>query len=195
MKKDHSPRWPIPPFRIFEMADREPRPMTRLRALAVDALVWHAFWGMRPGYLWRVHKSHYPPFKGGFLFRWTYQTKVKRGDREAGKDAPLRIPQITAARHPRLTTIYARCPDSGPMFAEAQDEVPKLVTEWFGEEVANMEDFVLAHAAVRNGLDMAFQVFGVPPDYNDSHMWWARSVPRMRSYYAGLQAAVMFYVN
>ena len=195
VKKDHSPRWPIPPFRIFEMADREPRPMTRLRALAVDALVWHAFWGMRPGYLWRVHKSHYPPFKGGFLFRWTYQTKVKRGDREAGKDAPLRIPQITAARHPRLTTIYARCPDSGPMFAEAQDEVPKLVTEWFGEEVANMEDFVLAHAAVRNGLDMAFQVFGVPPDYNDSHMWWARSVPRMRSYYAGLQAAVMFYVN
>ena len=195
VKREHSPRWPIPPYRIFEMADAEPRPMTAKRQLAVDALVWNAFWGVRPMYLWQIGKNHYTPFKGGYLFRWSHQTKVKRGDREAGPDAELRIPQVTAAKHERLSGIWNRMPSTGPAFADVQDEVHALVKQWFGAEVDALPDFTLALAAVRNGVDMAFQVFHVPPDYNDAHLWWARSAPRMRVYYAGLQVGVMFFVT
>ena len=195
LKKEHSPRWPIPPWRVLEMAAAEPRPMTAKRQKAVDALCWHTFWGVRPGYLWRVTKSNYTMHKGGFIFRWMLQTKVKRGDKEASPDTKLRIPQVSAAKHSVLSDIFTRAPSDGPMFASAKDDVPPLVKEWFGEEVKNIDDFILAHAGIRNGLDMAMQAFGVPPDHIDAHMWWARTTPRMRAYYAGLALAVLFYVT
>ena len=195
LKKEHSPRWPIPPFRVFEKAALEPRPMTSERQLAVDALQWHCFWGVRPGYLWKLRKSHYTPHMGGFLCKWYLQTKVKRGDKEAGPDAKLSIPQVSAARHVILSDIFSRAPADGPMFEAAKTLAPKILKEWFGDEVLGMEDFVLAHAGIRNGLDMALQAFSVPPDHIDAHLWWARSTPCMRAYYAGLMLGIMFYAT
>ena len=195
LKKEHSPRWPIPPFRVFEKAAAEPRPIPAARQRAIDALQWHAVWGVRPGYLWRIEKAHFRQHLGGFIFRWNLETKVKRGDREADGHATLKIPQLAAARHTILSEIWPRQPDEGPMFADAKDDVPPLVREWFGDEVASLEDFALAHAGIRNGVDMALQIMGLPPDYIDAHLWWARNNPRMRAYYAGLQIGLAFYAT
>ena len=185
--REHSPKFPLLPADIFRLVDAIPRPMAPKVQQAADALEWNAFWGLRPLYLEAVTKPMYAQYNGGFMLKWRKATKVKRGDRTAGAEAVLLTPQITAARHPRLSKLYARMPDGDdPPFKGYRAEASKLVKDFF---VDIPEDFIVCISAQRNGLDMAFLGLGMDPDYTDAHLWWAR-VKAMRGYYAGLQAAV-----
>lgn len=184
--REHSPKFPLLPYAIFELVDNLPKPMTPKVQQAADALEWNAFWGLRPLYLESVTKPMYTAHNGGFLLKWRKATKVKRGDRTAGADAVLLIPQITAARHPRLTRIYASMPEDGsPPFKGYRDEATKLIKQHFTDIP---EDFILCISAQRNGVDMAFLGLGVDADATDAHLWWARNA--MRGYYAGLHTAI-----
>lgn len=185
MPREHSPRFPLLPYAIFEMLDQLPRPLTPARQKAADALEWNAFWGLRPLYVEAVTKRMYTPHNGGYLLKWQKATKTKRGDRLAGPDAVLSIPQVSAARHQRLTRIYESMPDGDdPPFKGYRQQATAMINDWF----VVPEGFVLSLAAQRNGVDMAMLALGVPHDHTDAHLWWARAA--MRGYYAGLHTGV-----
>lgn len=188
--REHSPKLPLIPAQIFQMVDSISRPMTPAVQRAADALEWNAFWGLRPLYLEGVTKEMFTPHLGGFLLKWQKATKTKRGDKLAGPDAKLAIPQISAARHERLTRIYNTMPDGGaPPFKGYRAEATKMIRRWFPEQ----DGFVLCISAQRNGVDMAMLGLGVPDEYVDAHLWWARNV--MRGYYGGLQTAVTMHAT
>lgn len=188
MKREHSPKYPLVPSQIFELVDSHPRPNTAPVQRALDALEWNAFWGLRPYYLEAAGKVNYTPHNGGFIMRWQVATKTKRGDRLAGAAAKLPTPQITAARHARLTRIYETMDPSTPPFRGYRREAMRLLQDWFKGSRAIPPGFTLALSGSRNGVDMAMLALGMDPDYTDAHLWWARRL--MRGYYAGLQTGV-----
>ena len=190
LSREHSPKWPIIPCEVFALVDaqRAKGPLPPKTLQAVDALEWNAFWGLRPLYLEAITKANLHMHNGGFLLRWTKATKTKRGDRLKGADAALLTPQISSARHPRLTSIYASMQSHTAPFKGYRDEAIRLLREWFAGDRSIPEGFTLCLSGQRNGVDMAMLALGLPADYTDAHLWWARQL--MRGYYAGLQTGV-----
>ena len=197
--RPHSRRLPLTPFEILRRTDALMRSCRDADLLAAaKALRWHTFWGCRPYYLFKMEKRCFKRMNEGFVFFWRTVTKARRGDRAAGAAARLATPQVTAARHAVLTEIWDSCPDRGPMFPGVKPHMSKLVRALFGEdaEVGPDGEFTLAHAAVRNGLDVTLRVLFNSPgrwdDYIDHHLWWARKPAHgMQGYYAGLRLAII----
>jgi len=192
---EHSKRFPLIPSVILKFIDQVPRPRRSTVQQACDALEWNAFWGLRPLYLEAMSKANFMFHNGGFIMKWNKATKTKRGDRAAGAEAGLPTPQIAAARHSRLQRLYDSMPEEGTPFKGYRAEALKLLKEWFSGDNAIPDCFVLGLAGQRNGVDMTMLALGVPPDYVDAHLWWARAKRAMRAYYAGLQASLTMHAT
>ena len=193
-KREHSNKFPIhiaDMLRWRERARVKGNPLSDADLLCWRSLVFQAFYTLRPGIVPMVTRASLTPWKGGYLLSWSMRTKTKRGDRSlAAKDATIKAPQMSAARHRLLSALMEDLPAKGLLFPGLTSSA---VNAFIKREVGPMPNgFVPGAHGARVAADTEALELGAPQKLLDIMGWWKQEKRRMSDYYSGTNVQRMF---